>query len=76
MVQLFRAQSFDHLSGQSQDELGFYHASGGNLMSGVGVHLGGIAVVIAHVHVSQQENPFPRHQHVVEEDHRVHLFEA
>jgi len=45
-------------------------------VSGVGVHLGGVAVVIAHVHVSQQEDPLPGHQHIVEEDHCIHLFES
>ena len=44
-------------------------------MSGVGQGVGAGRVVVAQFRVAQKEHPLPRHQDVVEEHHRVHLFE-
>jgi hypothetical protein len=42
----------------------------------VGIAVRALRQLIAELHVAQQEDPFPGDQDVVEEDDRVHLFEA
>ena len=53
----------------------FHQAAVQNLVAGVCVRLRARGVAVAQFHVAQQEDPLPRHQHVIEEHHRVHFVE-
>ena len=53
-----------------------HHLFGHHLMTRMRVAVGFLGGPIAQVHVAQQEDPLPGHQHIVEEDNGIHLLKA
>jgi hypothetical protein len=70
------AQGVHHEVGEAQDELGLHDLFGHHLVARVRVAVGVLGKIIGPLHVTQQEDPFPRHQDVIEKDDGVHLLEA
>ena len=70
------AQRLRHEQRHAEDELALGQVLGGALVRGVHRRAGGHGRAVDQVDVTQQEDALPGHQHVVEEDHAVHLLEA
>ena len=69
------AEGFGHQQRNAEHELALGEILGSALVSRMGREVGRNAGLIEELNISQQEHPFPRHEHVVEEDDAIHLVE-
>src|SRR5262249_40186897 len=76
MRQMRIAEGLRHQQRHAQYELGLREVLGGTLMRRMRARMREVGGAIQKIDIAKQEHPFPRHEHVVEEDDAVHLLEA
>ena len=76
MRQMGVPEHMRHQQRSSQDELALRHIFGRALMGRMVGGVRGLSSGVDHADIAEQKHALPWHQHVVEEDHRVHLLEA
>ena len=76
MGQLRIAECLGHQQCHAEHEFGLGEVLDRPLMGRMGGRMCHIGGAVEEVHVAQQEDSFPRHQHIVEEDDAIHLLET